>query len=830
MTLIHNCDSLVGWSFIAATGTIESGQLKVTATGDWNAFADLNQAVNLLNQKLKFRFKTDDATPSILKIQLICQSWNDTVTMDFANQSDVVLDPSTGTKTGSPDLARIQLVRFVFQNRGRQFNYYLNDIESVTDVVPPVTIYPDLPLVAESNFAAGIAPFAYSGSGSYALIPNGVKVWNSPTAMSRGSLIYEAGQIAGEAMIETMLSFDKFEVGAVLMPYQAQVAASAEFYFYQDRWILNYFDGAGEKRTDITNVNELNRKYKVVVYVKFGAGTGQIRIWIDDVEKVSLNGLNNIAMATNKTFEVGNFWGAAGTNEIIDYIKLSAVPQTAISLSGRILDSLTLQGVPYAGIRFGFGDSYVKGVIADGNGNYALSLPEATYSTVKIIKRGYGNLSDPTGVSIFHDVAVSPMTPTIDFGIGPQALLLPSGAASTIKAWNFRGVTLFPWTFGSYNSPEYAACLDEIKQTMPHCNGIEIRLYLLGKIDGSVVQSDAWGNEGNASNYIQDTMFGIDEAHTKGFKVFVGIVLLVESGFTMNNAAAFFSDHEQRIAEYCVFLEMKNVEYISLTFEPRLNMFKHDAELQTLFSTCRTKTSAKLGFHHNQLAYAPNDALAGSWWLDADFVFGFGWWRMTYKSDPSHQELLNAWNAPPDWSYSSDNDPAWSQGTSKTYPNPMSYAKAYQKSVSPRLLHDILVIVNTGIPAEDYANMNPWSSGSEVYDLDEQALYYKTFFEAWREVPNMLGLDAERHGDKHDDSTLRGTSSVRGRPAELFIEEGYTAASETVTPPPPPPPTPSFAARSIGPLGVPAAVVHQLWRLREHFIRPEVHRKLHPLV
>ena len=56
------------------------------------------------------------------------------------------------------------------------------------------------------------------------------------------------------------------------------------------------------------------------------------------------------------------------------------------------------------------------------------------------------------------------------------------------------------------------------------------------------------------------------------------------------------------------------------------------------------------------------------------------------------------------------------------------------------------------------------------------------------------------------------------------------------TPPPTPPPTPpstpggSLAARSIGPFGVPSALLHQLWRLRERVIRPEVHKKLHPLV
>lgn len=44
------------------------------------------------------------------------------------------------------------------------------------------------------------------------------------------------------------------------------------------------------------------------------------------------------------------------------------------------------------------------------------------------------------------------------------------------------------------------------------------------------------------------------------------------------------------------------------------------------------------------------------------------------------------------------------------------------------------------------------------------------------------------------------------------------------------PPSKSVAARSIGPLALPAVVVHGLWRLRERYISKEVHRKLHPLV
>jgi hypothetical protein len=36
--------------------------------------------------------------------------------------------------------------------------------------------------------------------------------------------------------------------------------------------------------------------------------------------------------------------------------------------------------------------------------------------------------------------------------------------------------------------------------------------------------------------------------------------------------------------------------------------------------------------------------------------------------------------------------------------------------------------------------------------------------------------------------------------------------------------------RSIGPLGVPSALLYQLWKLREKYIRPEVHKKIHPII
>lgn len=41
---------------------------------------------------------------------------------------------------------------------------------------------------------------------------------------------------------------------------------------------------------------------------------------------------------------------------------------------------------------------------------------------------------------------------------------------------------------------------------------------------------------------------------------------------------------------------------------------------------------------------------------------------------------------------------------------------------------------------------------------------------------------------------------------------------------------PTLWGRSIGPLGVPSALIYQLWKLREKCIRPEVHNKIHPII
>jgi hypothetical protein len=76
---------------------------------------------------------------------------------------------------------------------------------------------------------------------------------------------------------------------------------------------------------------------------------------------------------------------------------------------------------------------------------------------------------------------------------------------------------------------------------------------------------------------------------------------------------------------------------------------------------------------------------------------------------------------------------------------------------------------------------------------------------------------------------LDGVDAGTANPINILMDTNHAldAVFEQIVTPPP---TKTVAARSIGPFGVPATLLHQLWRLRERFIRPEVHRKLHPLV
>lgn len=63
-----------------------------------------------------------------------------------------------------------------------------------------------------------------------------------------------------------------------------------------------------------------------------------------------------------------------------------------------------------------------------------------------------------------------------------------------------------------------------------------------------------------------------------------------------------------------------------------------------------------------------------------------------------------------------------------------------------------------------------------------------------------------------------------------YVPSPFPQVEPEPEPEPEPQPKPTYAARTIGPLGVPSALLHKMWIAREKVIRPEVHKKLHPLV
>jgi hypothetical protein len=90
------------------------------------------------------------------------------------------------------------------------------------------------------------------------------------------------------------------------------------------------------------------------------------------------------------------------------------------------------------------------------------------------------------------------------------------------------------------------------------------------------------------------------------------------------------------------------------------------------------------------------------------------------------------------------------------------------------------------------------------------------------------------------EGTMVEPSSMFGTVYMDLTRKFVTGVSPTPPPTPPPPspnpPSPvapsnqSVPARTIGPLGIPESMLYQLWRLRQRYIRPEVHKRLHPLV
>ena len=719
-----------------------------------------------------------------------------------------------------PSFTEIGGTRYHFEHfsvDGETYTSNRIEITNITTAFTIMVIYKEsLPeeTIAETSFDGGtIDPFRYWGSGDYTLFgPStdplntgeyGVIIRNGKESYSRGSLTFDLPYTCSPLTMRMVVAFRELPHSIIHTPWISYEHGIASIWVNADGFTVYYGDGGEEKKASGAMMLEVGKKYEVMLVAYLGDGNGEIYLYASEYgqnlrEIIHISNINNLYLALQRFLEFGMQWDAPDGEEYVYYLQLVGAKLSTISLSGQVVDSTSQQGVPYAGVRIGFLALDKWGITettADELGNFTLDVPEGTYD-IKVIALGYGNLV-PGSITYFQNESLTAGMPPLQLPVDPQTQIQPADLRPSHYVWECRAVTLFPWTFGGYNDPRFGECLDEIKVKMPHINTIEIRLYLIGHSDGTVNFCDAWGSEGNALSYNDMTARGINLCHEKGFKVFVGIVFLVEEGFTMpGDPTDFFTNHEQRIVSYCKFLNgelvsevssvplTKAVEFTSLTFEPRVvNFFRYDSYLQTLFPSVRAVYGGKVGFHHLGINYSPNDSRSGTWWHDADFVFGFGWWRLTGELDPTEGKLKDGWLAPPDWCYSPDPASPW-RDTCKIFRNPMEFIQAFSTAKSPSLPKDIPAIINTGFPTNDGCNKSPYGGISSVNDFEEQALCFKVFFDTFKDIPNILGLDAERHGDPYDPSATTG--SFRGTLAEQFIEKGFKAVSQPLPPPKPP--------------------------------------------
>lgn len=80
------------------------------------------------------------------------------------------------------------------------------------------------------------------------------------------------------------------------------------------RWNLNYSDngGTGRYAPQADTGPELGQWYCIEVMVKRGAGDGEIRVWIDGVETITVTGLNNDALDGQVTPDIDAVWVGLG--------------------------------------------------------------------------------------------------------------------------------------------------------------------------------------------------------------------------------------------------------------------------------------------------------------------------------------------------------------------------------------------------------------------------------------------------------------------------------------------------------------------------------------
>jgi hypothetical protein len=411
-----------------------------------------------------------------------------------------------------------------------------------------------------------------------------------------------------------------------------------------------------------------------------------------------------------------------------------------------------------------------------------------------------------------------------------------------------RAIQLMDSRFGSeYASPNGLLAIDELYAKVPHCN----YLYLDAYIDVNATYSTATRRT-TGSNSEANLAAAIAEARKCGLKIIIRMRVSGSNTFIPSDATLFWTNYGKAAADWAAWAQALNVELFGISNELD-KLVADSAGFNVVITAVRAVYQGRI---YATLSWPNSPAtlqtmISATWLNNLDLIMLSAYNELISSTlysgngifstaNPTVAQLVAGWHSYPNWGA----DP---KNSYKGTDIPLAYRKV-------ATAHNKQVVFNCGIASYHGSPSSPWTGAGTPVDLQIQDLVYQAFFEVfgheywvdgWMLDGGWLTTPLANMG------TPQGTFTIQNKPAMATVENGFAGLTPAPPPPitcptgqhldpttntcipdivPPPAPVKSLAARSIGPFGLPAAVVHLLWLARERLIKPEVHKKLHPLV
>jgi len=503
---------------------------------------------------------------------------------------------------------------------------------------------------------------------------------------------------------------------------------------------------------------EANRKYKVEVHVKIGAGDGEIKIYIDDVLVWSKTALNNTASGPISRIEAGIVHGSPGVDVYIYDITYTGIAVQLATVSGKIVDA-DGNPLPNVGVRLGAEPppdmpwvmgTYTGNVYTGTDGTFSFEALEAVYPELKLIKLGYGDPTYPVGsiTKLYNITVTAPATDLGTITLQPREPIQPT-ALPTGRFWPIRSITVWPFAKG-WGTPAYREQLRIIKEQGLKWNLIDLRLGP------------------DTARWHADVGAAIDVAHEEGF----GVMLTLAFNETGDLATI-----KGLILERLRVAAEHRVERIILGWEVWRDDGTFNAQWSEILAAVRDYIAGvpdwtpEVG--HAAARFTYENIFNNEWFKNLDFLVVLQWVRLAPSSkgasvyDPTETDVVRGWSLGAGW-----------------WETPQTDLVLFYDKIKQWL--GIPIAVNLGGSVADGIHWRPWGhpEGTTVTDLEEHALFYKVAFDVLGRA-NIDGLAMEHYS--FDPSETAVVGNIRGTHAEGFIREGLLAHSVEVPPPPIPP-------------------------------------------